>query len=259
MASSVTVQREIVAGQLASLHLGEKVTAVFDDTYGGHFTVTGRLRAAGSKVLLVGPQLLRTGAGIVASGLRSVAPAGFPPLPYEVQRYQAPGRPTPDALLAAISRWIDESPAYVQASTPLAHSWRVMKLIEEIGEAVGALMGSLGENPRKGVTHSLDDVERELLDVAAAALGALMHFHGNKPTAAVIEALLEHIYTRAVRAIPHGLEMPPSAEPTADSTIERVRAVVDQMVASRDWDGQVSIGFSATLAQELDRIAEETR
>lgn len=54
----------------------------------------------------------------------------------------------------------------------------VRKLTEEVGELAQAVNGLVGENPRKGVTHTMDDVLAELLDVAACALGAYEAFTG---------------------------------------------------------------------------------
>lgn len=50
---------------------------------------------------------------------------------------------------------------------------RILKLTEEAGEAAGAWIGVLGQNPRKGVTHSREDVAAELADVVFTALVAL--------------------------------------------------------------------------------------
>jgi NTP pyrophosphatase (non-canonical NTP hydrolase) len=50
---------------------------------------------------------------------------------------------------------------------------RVLKVTEEAGEAAGAWIGVLGQNPRKGVTHSREDVAAELADVAITALVAI--------------------------------------------------------------------------------------
>ena len=81
--------------------------------------------------------------------------------------------------VAAISSWIDTSDSYVGLD-PEAHLWRrTMKLVGEAGEVQDALGGMLGENPRKGVTHTQYDLIGELLDVAIAALGAVEHITGN--------------------------------------------------------------------------------
>jgi hypothetical protein len=50
---------------------------------------------------------------------------------------------------------------------------RILKVTEEAGEAAGAWIGVLGQNPRKGVTHTRDEVAAELADVALTALVAI--------------------------------------------------------------------------------------
>ncbi|MEU9338944.1 MazG-like family protein [Streptomyces sp. NPDC048290] len=50
---------------------------------------------------------------------------------------------------------------------------RLLKLSEEVGEVAAAAVGATGQNPRKGTTHTWDDVQAELCDVAITALVAL--------------------------------------------------------------------------------------
>ncbi|KUJ37229.1 hypothetical protein ACZ90_69920 [Streptomyces albus subsp. albus] len=50
---------------------------------------------------------------------------------------------------------------------------RVLKLSEEVGEVAAALIGVTGQNPRKGVTHTWDEVHAELCDVILTAMVAL--------------------------------------------------------------------------------------
>lgn len=50
---------------------------------------------------------------------------------------------------------------------------RILKVTEEAGEAAGAWIGAVGQNPRKGVTHSRKEVADELADVALTALVAI--------------------------------------------------------------------------------------
>jgi NTP pyrophosphatase (non-canonical NTP hydrolase) len=57
-------------------------------------------------------------------------------------------------------------------STPAEITLRVLKIAEEFGEAVQAWIGVTGQNPRKGVTHTRQDVAGELGDVAVTALVA---------------------------------------------------------------------------------------
>ena len=65
------------------------------------------------------------------------------------------------------------------SSTPPAPSpdmerlLRIMKLTEEAGEVTEAVSGTLGQNPRKGITHTWDDVQAELCDVIFSAMVAL--------------------------------------------------------------------------------------
>ena len=79
--------------------------------------------------------------------------------------------------IASLSSWIDQANA---GRDPEALAWsRLAKITEEAGEVVAAYIGATGQNPRKGVTHSVEDVEGELLDVAITALAALEHLRGN--------------------------------------------------------------------------------
>ncbi|MFJ8690197.1 MazG-like family protein [Micromonospora wenchangensis] len=50
---------------------------------------------------------------------------------------------------------------------------RILKVTEEAGEAASAWIGTIGQNPRKGVTHTRDDVAAELADVVLTALVAI--------------------------------------------------------------------------------------
>jgi NTP pyrophosphatase (non-canonical NTP hydrolase) len=66
--------------------------------------------------------------------------------------------------------WLDKSSTLPPETDRLL---RVMKLAEEVGETTQAVTGVLGTNPRKGVTHSWQDVEAELCDVILTAMVAL--------------------------------------------------------------------------------------
>ncbi|WP_308409426.1 MazG-like family protein [Streptomyces pinistramenti] len=50
---------------------------------------------------------------------------------------------------------------------------RILKLSEEAGEVAQAVIGATGRNPRKGHSHTWDDVQRELCDVVLTAMVAL--------------------------------------------------------------------------------------
>ncbi|HEV2639634.1 MAG TPA: MazG-like family protein [Actinocrinis sp.] len=66
--------------------------------------------------------------------------------------------------------WLDRSSALTPETERLL---RLMKLSEEVGEVAEAVIGVTGQNPRKGVTHTWDDVNAELCDVILTAMVAL--------------------------------------------------------------------------------------
>ncbi|MFJ5304114.1 MazG-like family protein [Streptomyces sp. NPDC088350] len=72
---------------------------------------------------------------------------------------------------------IEDLWTWVDANRPLEGRegllLRVLKLSEEVGEVAQAVIGATGQNPRKGVTHTWDDVQAELCDVVITALVAL--------------------------------------------------------------------------------------
>ncbi|MFI7433762.1 MazG-like family protein [Micromonospora haikouensis] len=71
---------------------------------------------------------------------------------------------------------------------------RILKLTEEAGEAAGAWIGVLGQNPRKGVTHTRDDVTAELADAAFTALVAIESIGGD--ARAALRACAEKVSSR---------------------------------------------------------------
>ncbi|MET9494686.1 MazG-like family protein [Streptomyces sp. NPDC006552] len=78
-----------------------------------------------------------------------------------------------DGLWTAIDRlraWLDENNQHPPQEALLL---RMLKLSEEVGEAAQAVIGAVGQNPRKGVSHTWQDVESELCDVVVTALVAL--------------------------------------------------------------------------------------
>ena len=72
--------------------------------------------------------------------------------------------------IAAIAGWLDTSSTLPPETEKLL---RIMKLTEETGEVTQAVIGTLGQNPRKGITHTWDDVRAELCDVMLTAMVAL--------------------------------------------------------------------------------------
>jgi hypothetical protein len=98
--------------------------------------------------------------------------------------------------LVWLSEWIDAGNA---DRAPEAVSWgRLAKITEEAGEVIAAFIGMTGQNPRKGITHTVQDVVDELLDVAVTALGAYEHLQGHQGTS--LDALVLKIAMVAARA-----------------------------------------------------------
>ncbi|MFE0412953.1 MazG-like family protein [Streptomyces tendae] len=82
-----------------------------------------------------------------------------------------------DGARADLWSTIDELWEWLQADQPVGGRegllLRMLKLSEEVGEVAEAVIGATGQNPRKGVTHTWDDVEAELCDVVITAMVAL--------------------------------------------------------------------------------------
>lgn len=56
---------------------------------------------------------------------------------------------------------------------PRGRLYRILKVQEEAGEVAAGLIGYMGVNKRKGVTHSEEEVAKELADVVITAMVAL--------------------------------------------------------------------------------------
>ncbi|GGW82908.1 MazG-like family protein [Streptomyces lomondensis] len=74
------------------------------------------------------------------------------------------------ASVDALWKWLDSNRPIEDREGLLL---RILKLNEEVGEVAEAVIGATGQNPRKGVTHTWDDVQAELCDVVITALVAL--------------------------------------------------------------------------------------
>ena len=92
------------------------------------------------------------------------------------------GKPRPLALAEALAiiekvdAHLDSAGAPEYLAQPLARDWaRVTKVCEEAGEVWKALSKLTGENPRKGVCGTEDELLGELADTACAAIFAIQH------------------------------------------------------------------------------------
>ncbi|MFJ9564817.1 MazG-like family protein [Streptomyces fuscichromogenes] len=88
------------------------------------------------------------------------------------EQQPAPPASTPDIWTSVedLWTWLDANRRH-GGETGLV--LRMLKLTEEVGEVAQAVIGATGQNPRKGITHTWEDVQGELCDVVITALVAL--------------------------------------------------------------------------------------
>lgn len=79
------------------------------------------------------------------------------------------------ATIQGLAAWLDQRNGHDQQEITL----RLLKLTEEVGEVAQAWIGVTGQNPRKGVTHTMPQVQDELCDVIVTAAVALASIVGN--------------------------------------------------------------------------------
>ncbi|MGW2539687.1 MazG-like family protein [Kitasatospora sp. NPDC001574] len=77
-----------------------------------------------------------------------------------------------NSLAAGLDKHFDRS-------DELRWTVQALKLQEEAGEVAEAVIGALGANPRKGFSHTWDDVRKEACDVAITALVTLARLGGD--------------------------------------------------------------------------------
>ncbi|MEU1850636.1 MazG-like family protein [Streptomyces sp. NPDC019990] len=58
---------------------------------------------------------------------------------------------------------------------------QLLKIQEEAGEVAEAVIGAMGQNPRKGHSHTWDEVEAEICDVIVTGMVALMRMNPEAP------------------------------------------------------------------------------
>lgn len=108
---------------------------------------------------------------------------------------------TDSEKIKALVEWFAEHPPNKNKSWETMVALWAAKVQEEAGEVAEALVGATAFNPRKGQTHSWDDVEKELLDVAVTALCALEHLRGSTGGGGVGLEMLQRHLERAYRRI----------------------------------------------------------
>lgn len=83
----------------------------------------------------------------------------------------------PNNFISWLDKWLDDNVSQPYKDHPQAQDWaRISKIGEEFGEVISAFIGMTGQNPRKGFTNVLNDVEEELADVIITAVLAIQHF-----------------------------------------------------------------------------------
>jgi len=98
-----------------------------------------------------------------------------------------------------IDQWLDAKTSPEYRDMALAQDWaRVAKLSEEVGEAVSALIGTTGQNPRKGYYAGMEELLSELADCAWTAVTAIQHFTKDRTlTGKVLADRLQELARRA--------------------------------------------------------------
>ncbi|KOU99098.1 MazG-like family protein [Streptomyces sp. XY533] len=101
---------------------------------------------------------------------------------------------TPDqwATFGRLVGWLDAE----NGTGEHERSMRLIKLTEEVGEVSQAYVGMVGQNPRKGVTHTAADVADELCDVIVTAAVALHGFTDDP--AGTLAAKLDAVAARSL-------------------------------------------------------------
>lgn len=107
-----------------------------------------------------------------------------------------------------VDMWLDTAVGSKYLMAPLAQDWaRISKVQEELGEAVAAFIGATGQNPRKGDSHTMDEVLEELADTAITAIFAIQHFtKSSSASRQIIKNKIARIYQRSNKSILHPLE-----------------------------------------------------
>jgi len=96
--------------------------------------------------------------------------------------------------------WLDRDVAEAYRDQPLAQDWaRVGKAAEEMGEAIAALIACTGQNPRKGVCGTQDEMLGEVADFVVTGIFGIQHFTKDSlRTWEIVSAALAKAHRRAL-------------------------------------------------------------
>ncbi|CAM5237215.1 hypothetical protein SALBM135S_00657 [Streptomyces alboniger] len=106
-------------------------------------------------------------------------------------------RPDPWDTVGRLHAWLE---SHNQRAPREALLLRMLKLSEEVGEVSEAVIGAMGQNPRKGTSHTWDDVQAELCDVIVTAMVALRTL--TPDAEAVLAAHLRRVAERSKTVVP---------------------------------------------------------
>ncbi|MFD3549278.1 MazG-like family protein [Streptomyces sp. NPDC058655] len=81
--------------------------------------------------------------------------------------------PAPWDIISALAHRFDACDAEREIQPEESHLLQVLKIGEEFGEAAQAVIGARGTNPRKGHSHTWEDVHDEVCDVIITGMVAL--------------------------------------------------------------------------------------
>lgn len=103
-----------------------------------------------------------------------------------------------------IDRWLDSAVSEEYIRQPMAQDMaRISKGCEEAGEAISAFIGYTRQNPRKGFTHSREEVLDEMADAALTFILGMQHFTKNAAiTREILRKKLRAIHARVPREGP---------------------------------------------------------
>ena len=109
--------------------------------------------------------------------------------------------PAASYIVREVDAHLDANTAQPYRDQPLAGHWaRVTKVCEEAGEVWRALSKLTGENPRKGVCGTEDELLEELADTAMAAICGIQHMTKDSDrTQAVLAAAVNKAAERVRR------------------------------------------------------------
>jgi NTP pyrophosphatase (non-canonical NTP hydrolase) len=118
---------------------------------------------------------------------------------------------------------------------------RVLKISEEAGEVAEAVQGVAGHNPRKGRSHTWEDVEAELCDVILTAMVALRSI--TPDAAKVFEKRLAYVAGRSLG--------PPGAAPPAEQAHGDADGEAADVALAREAEAALAEGGPTVTLAEL--------